>query len=79
MSKKAIKLDNVIYGNKNINTAHTYHNIAGAYANSRDIEKAEEYYRKAIEVKSELLGLDNYDTLISVAGLGNILKKNGNT
>ncbi|XP_076669852.1 protein interacting with APP tail-1 [Andrena cerasifolii] len=60
------------YGEKNVQTAKHYGNLGRLYQSMRKYEAAEEMHIKAIRIKEELLGPDDYEVGLSIGHLASL-------
>lgn len=73
---KAVNICQTIFGEKNINTAETYRQIADLY-NKKDTDKAIYYYQKAENIFEYLYGSDNINQAVILNNLGGLYERLG--
>jgi len=66
LEKIYIKVLNIyILRDSTINIATAYHNLAGIYESLKEYDKSEYNYKKAIALREQYLGIEDYDTATS--------------
>ncbi|XP_043264373.1 amyloid protein-binding protein 2 isoform X1 [Colletes gigas] len=68
----ALELAKKTYGERNVQTAKHYGNLGRLYQSMRKFEVAEEMHIKAIRIKEEVLGPDDYEVGVSVGHLASL-------
>lgn len=68
----ALNISKKAFGEKNVQTAKHYGNIGRLYQSMKKYRKAEKMHLKAIAIKEELLGPDDYEVGLSVGHLASL-------
>ncbi|XP_076243844.1 protein interacting with APP tail-1 [Calliopsis andreniformis] len=68
----ALRLVKKAFGEKNIETAKHYGNLGRLYQSMRKFQTAEEMQKRAIRIKEELLGPDDYEIGLSIGHLASL-------
>ncbi|XP_031781635.1 amyloid protein-binding protein 2 [Nasonia vitripennis] len=68
----ALQLAKTAFGERNVQTAKHYGNLGRLYQSMRRFPEAEEMHLKAINIKEELLGSDDYEVGLSIGHLASL-------
>ncbi|EZA53347.1 hypothetical protein DMN91_004654 [Ooceraea biroi] len=68
----ALQLAKTAFGERNVQTAKHYGNLGRLYQSMRKFQEAEEMHLKAIRIKEELLGPDDYEVGLSIGHLASL-------
>ncbi|XP_051153214.1 amyloid protein-binding protein 2 [Leptopilina boulardi] len=68
----ALQLARTAFGEKNVQTAKHYGNLGRLYQSMRKFSEAENMHLKAISIKEELLGLEDYEVGLSIGHLASL-------
>ncbi|XP_014229966.1 amyloid protein-binding protein 2 [Trichogramma pretiosum] len=68
----ALDLSRTAFGERNVQTAKHYGNLGRLYQSMRRFQEAEEMHLKAIGIKEELLGCDDYEVGLSIGHLASL-------
>lgn len=68
----ALQLAKTAFGEKNVQTAKHYGNLGRLYQSMRKYADAESMHLKAIRIKEELLGLEDYEVGLSIGHLASL-------
>ena len=60
------------FGEKNVQTSKHYGNLGRLYQSMGDLRKAEEMHKRAICMKEELMGKDDYEVALSIGHLASL-------
>ncbi|CAH2095854.1 unnamed protein product [Euphydryas editha] len=72
LHKAALKLSMMAFGEKNVQTAKHYGNLGRLYQSMQKFQDAETMHLKAIAIKEELLGAEDYEVGLSVGHLASL-------
>ncbi|XP_013186951.2 amyloid protein-binding protein 2 [Amyelois transitella] len=72
LHKAALALSMMAFGEKNVQTAKHYGNLGRLYQSMQKFQDAETMHLKAIAIKEELLGPDDYEVGLSVGHLASL-------
>ncbi|XP_022120851.1 amyloid protein-binding protein 2 [Pieris rapae] len=72
LHKAALKLSMKAFGEKNVQTAKHYGNLGRLYQSMQKFQDAESMHLKAIAIKEELLGAEDYEVGLSVGHLASL-------
>ncbi|XP_015112577.1 amyloid protein-binding protein 2 [Diachasma alloeum] len=68
----ALQLAQTAFGERNVQTAKHYGNLGRLYQSMRRFDEAEVMHLKAIKIKEELLGSDDYEVGLSIGHLASL-------
>ncbi|XP_011860542.1 PREDICTED: amyloid protein-binding protein 2-like [Vollenhovia emeryi] len=68
----ALEMSKTAFGERNVQTAKHYGNLGRLYQSMRKFQEAEAMHLKAIDIKEELLGLDDYEVGLSIGHLASL-------
>ncbi|XP_011699990.1 PREDICTED: amyloid protein-binding protein 2 [Wasmannia auropunctata] len=68
----ALEMSKTAFGERNVQTAKHYGNLGRLYQSMRKFQEAEEMHLRAIGIKEELLGLNDYEVGLSVGHLASL-------
>ncbi|XP_057325165.1 amyloid protein-binding protein 2 [Microplitis mediator] len=68
----ALRLAQTAFGERNVQTAKHYGNLGRLYQSMSRFQEAEEMHLKAISIKEELLGSDDYEVGLSIGHLASL-------
>jgi tetratricopeptide (TPR) repeat protein len=69
---KALEINQKLFGEKHINTATSYHNMALLYEENKEYQQAEQYYLKSLEIHQNIYGEKSLKTAIVCNNLANL-------
>ncbi|XP_032517782.2 amyloid protein-binding protein 2 [Danaus plexippus] len=72
LHKAALELSMMAFGEKNVQTAKHYGNLGRLYQSMQKFKDAETMHLKAIAIKEELLGAEDYEVGLSVGHLASL-------
>ncbi|XP_026488145.1 amyloid protein-binding protein 2 isoform X2 [Vanessa tameamea] len=72
LHKAALELSMMAFGEKNVQTAKHYGNLGRLYQSMQKFQDAETMHLKAIAIKEELLGAEDYEVGLSVGHLASL-------
>ncbi|XP_060521801.1 amyloid protein-binding protein 2 [Cylas formicarius] len=72
LHKAALELSYTAFGEKNVQTAKHFGNLGRLYQSMRFYDEAEQMHQRAIAIKEELLGKDDYEVGLSVGHLASL-------
>ncbi|KAJ8731105.1 hypothetical protein PYW07_004269 [Mythimna separata] len=72
LHKAALNLSMMAFGEKNVQTAKHYGNLGRLYQSMQKFQAAEEMHLKAIAIKEELLGPEDYEVGLSIGHLASL-------
>ncbi|XP_039753580.1 amyloid protein-binding protein 2 [Pararge aegeria] len=72
LHKAALELSMMAFGEKNVQTAKHYGNLGRLYQSMQKFQDAETMHLKAIAIKEELLGSEDYEVGLSVGHLASL-------
>ena len=75
--EQSLALHKVFFGNKHIATAAIMNDLANAYSSHDEPEKAEELYKRALEISTNTLGAISEQSLAIQGGLATSLARQG--
>ncbi|XP_012529899.1 amyloid protein-binding protein 2 [Monomorium pharaonis] len=68
----ALEMSKTAFGERNVQTAKHYGNLGRLYQSMRKFQEAEAMHLKAIRIKEELLGRDDYEVGLSIGHLASL-------
>lgn len=72
LHQAALEISRRSFGEKNVQTAKHYGNLGRLYQTMKQYKEAEQMHLKAISIKEELLGPDDYEVGLSVGHLASL-------
>ncbi|KAJ8676550.1 hypothetical protein QAD02_012337 [Eretmocerus hayati] len=72
LHQSALQLTRVAFGENNVQTAKHYGNLGRLYQSMRRFQEAEEMHLRAIRIKEELLGPEDYEVGLSIGHLASL-------
>ena len=70
-----VEIEKETFGHNHVNVARSFMWLGDLYCKNGDLEKAKDYYERALEIRKEQLGANHVDVATSYIGLGNVYYK----